>query len=319
MPHRPVILGIVGDSAAGKTTLSNGIAKILGADRVTVICVDDYHRYDRQQRKELGITALHPDCNYIDIMEQHLRALADGEPILKPVYNHKTGTFDAPEYVRPKRYVIIDGLLGFHTAKLRDSFHVKVFLDPPEELRRQWKLTRDTTKRGYTQEAVLTELEKREADSAAYIRPQKRWADLVVRFYPPEEPPDYERLNVKLTLRPTLPQPDLSEVSANGGPGGAAIRLSVARDGGRLAEFLEIDGRTGSEQAAAIEEAIWAQQPELRHLLPEQLGTFVDGDAQRQSQPLALSQLFIAYHLLLRRLAKEETQRQAEQAGAAVL
>src|SRR5215216_194286 len=148
MPHRPVILGIVGDSAAGKTTLSNGIAKILGADRVTVICVDDYHRYDRQQRKELGVTALHPDCNYIDILEQHLRALAAGEAILKPVYNHSTGDFDPPEYVAPKRFVIVEGLLGFHTAPLRDAFQVKVFLDPPEPLRREWKMKRDLARRG---------------------------------------------------------------------------------------------------------------------------------------------------------------------------
>ncbi len=50
MPKRvehPIILGIVGDSASGKTTLSAGVAQILGADHCTVICTDDYHRYDR--------------------------------------------------------------------------------------------------------------------------------------------------------------------------------------------------------------------------------------------------------------------------------
>src|SRR5919202_3401760 len=128
MPHRPVVLGIVGDSAAGKTTISAGIAKTLCADQVTVICVDDYHRYNREQRKALDITALHPDCNYIDIMEQHVRALAEGQPILKPVYNHGTGDFDPPEYVRPRRFVIIEGLLGFHSPRLRDAIHVKVYL-----------------------------------------------------------------------------------------------------------------------------------------------------------------------------------------------
>ncbi|WP_310488135.1 zeta toxin family protein, partial [Chamaesiphon sp. VAR_69_metabat_338] len=65
MSNRPIILGIVGDSAAGKTTLTRGIAQILGTENVTVIGTDDYHRYDRQQRAELNITALHPDCNYL--------------------------------------------------------------------------------------------------------------------------------------------------------------------------------------------------------------------------------------------------------------
>ena len=76
MTHRPIILGIVGDSAAGKTTLTRGIAQVLGPENVTIICTDDYHRYNRKQRAEIGITALHPDCNHLDIMQQHLTLLS---------------------------------------------------------------------------------------------------------------------------------------------------------------------------------------------------------------------------------------------------
>jgi phosphoribulokinase len=47
---RPGILGIVGDSATGKTTLSAGIAEILGRGRVTVFLTDDYHKYLREER-----------------------------------------------------------------------------------------------------------------------------------------------------------------------------------------------------------------------------------------------------------------------------
>ena len=50
-PPRPVMLAIAGDSAAGKTTLTRGIAAALGADRATALCVDDYHRYDRVERR----------------------------------------------------------------------------------------------------------------------------------------------------------------------------------------------------------------------------------------------------------------------------
>ncbi len=99
MPNRPIILGIVGDSAAGKTTLTRGIAQVLGEENVTVICIDDYHRYDWTQRAQIGISALHPDCNYLDIIQQHLNLLRTGQSILKPIYNHHTGTFDPPEYI----------------------------------------------------------------------------------------------------------------------------------------------------------------------------------------------------------------------------
>src|SRR5207248_8629288 len=52
-PRRPVMLAIAGDSAAGKTTLARGIAETLGADRATARSVDDYHRYDRAQRRDV--------------------------------------------------------------------------------------------------------------------------------------------------------------------------------------------------------------------------------------------------------------------------
>ena len=136
------MLGVVGDSAAGKTTLTDGIVNIFGSHRVTAICIDDYHRYDREARKARSITPLHPDCNYLDIMEQHLRLLSSGEPILKPVYNHDHGTLDAPELFEPSDYVVIEGLLAFHSKALRDCFDVKVYLDPPEEVRRAWKIKR---------------------------------------------------------------------------------------------------------------------------------------------------------------------------------
>ena len=58
MPKRvehPIILGIVGDSASGKTTLSAGVAQILGEEHCSVFCTDDYHRYDRGERADSGM------------------------------------------------------------------------------------------------------------------------------------------------------------------------------------------------------------------------------------------------------------------------
>ena len=264
MPHRPILLGVVGDSAAGKTTLSTGVAELLGGDaHVTVICTDDYHRYNRVERKARGITPLHPDCNYIDILEQHLETLADGRPILKPVYNHRVGDFDPPVYVKPQRFVIVEGLLGFHTPAMRSCYHVKVFLDPPETLRRRWKVSRDCAKRGYSPEEVLAELERRETDSATFIRTQQAWADLVVRFFPPAEPPDAEHLNARVTLRSTLAHPDLTRLQQSAGEAGGVLRLAVGREHGRLVELLEIAGTVSASEAVAIQGAIWRQHPSL--------------------------------------------------------
>src|SRR5260370_18386350 len=111
---RPIILGIVGDSAAGKTTLSRGIAQIFGDEFASVLCTDDYHRYNRQQRKELDITPLNPACNYLDMMAQHLRLFRKGDPIFKPHYDHSLAEFGPPQYIFPRAFLIFAGLLRFY-------------------------------------------------------------------------------------------------------------------------------------------------------------------------------------------------------------
>ena len=87
MTQRPILLGIVGDSAAGKTTITHGLTQLLGPERVSHVCTDDYHKYDRQERARLNITPLHPDCNYLDILELHLERTHYGQSMLKPVYD----------------------------------------------------------------------------------------------------------------------------------------------------------------------------------------------------------------------------------------
>src|SRR5579863_6967540 len=208
---RPVMLGIVGDSGSGKTTITRGLVRVLGEDQVTAICTDDYHRYDRRQRAERDITPLDPDCNHLDILAQHLGHLRRKEPIMKPVYQHTDGSFGAPVYFEPGRFVVSEGLLGFYTPELAENFDVRVYLDPPEELRRHWKVQRDCSRRGYTTDQVLSELDRREPDSERFIRPQRHHADIVVSFQPGLGE-DQEHLDCKLTLRDTLTHPDLTGV-----------------------------------------------------------------------------------------------------------
>ncbi|UBF24088.1 phosphoribulokinase [Kovacikia minuta CCNUW1] len=306
MTDRSIILGIVGDSAAGKTTLTKGIAQFLGPENVTIICTDDYHRYDRKQRAELGITALHPDCNYLDIMQQHLSLLRAGQPILKPIYNHTTGTFDPPEYIKPNRFVIVEGLLGYSTRGAREAYDVKVYLAPPEDLRAKWKVKRDTQKRGYNEEQVLAEMAKREPDSENFIRPQRQWADLVVTFYPPEgqSGDNGGHLNVRLVLRPNIPHPDLTQVvDPKSQYSNAAIRLGLDRDMSKPVDVLEIDGHATSDQVAELEHFICGDIPHLlnicnRDMNPE-LGKVTGTTGETlQSYPLALTQLLVAFHML---------------------
>lgn len=295
-PGRPVLLAIAGDSAAGKTTLTAGLVEALGAERCVSLCTDDYHRYDRQERKALPFTALHPDCNYLDIMEQHLQLLATGQPILKPVYDHSSGQLVRPERVEPNDFIIVEGLFPLHSKLARACFDVTVYLDPVEEIRRGWKVQRDTRKRGYTPEQVLAELERREPESAAYIRPQRQHADIVVRFAPiaGRNDPAGTPLSAELMLRPTIRHPDLGEVLQ---PGlSRTMHLKLARDtDGRPVDTLHIHGYVPREESIAVEKAVWASMGAPGGGAPECLGR-LGPDAR--SEPLAITQLLLLHHLL---------------------
>ncbi len=293
---RPVILGVVGDSAAGKTTITRGLVRVLGEDNVAHICTDDYHRYDRKQRAELGITPLQPDCNHLDIIAQHLIHLRRGEPILKPVYRHQDGTFGPPVYVRPERFTVIEGLLGYYLPEMRDIYDVRVYLNPPEDLRRRWKVQRDCSRRGYTTDQVLAELDRREPDSEAFIRPQRRHADMLVSFLPGDggDGEDPTHLDAELTLRDGLPHPDLMPF-VNGEPDG----LQLVE--GHPERILRIPGRIDPGHAEAIEEAIWERMHFATHLRARRLGEFTVGTDLHRSESLALVQLVILYHLVTAR------------------
>ncbi len=314
MYQKSILLGVVGDSAAGKTTISAGIAKILGENRVTVICTDDYHRYNRAQRKEMGISALDPACNYMQVMEQDLDLLRRGHPILKPIYNHHTGDFDPPEYIEPTEFIIAEGLLGFHNRGLRRNFDVKVYLGPETELRYAWKINRDTKKRGYTEAQVLESLKKRENDSANFIEPQADKSDILVNFYRPEGYEEGGYFNARLLLRPTLLHPNLQELIECDEDGNGMICSSVIRQGDWLTEALDIRGAISNEKAAQVEELIWERlierSPKLHEWQPDEIGSYMEGDESYTSHPLGLTQLLIAYQMLLAREGLREELRE---------
>jgi phosphoribulokinase len=300
MSTAPVMLAIVGDSAAGKTTFTQGIVRLLGEDRVAVICTDDYHRYDRKQRAELKITPLDPACNYMDIMEQHLRALAAGEAVLKPVYDHTDGSFTAPTYVAPGQFTVVEGLLAIATKAMRDCFTLKVYLDPDEDLRRNWKVERDCAKRGYTPEQVLKEIDQRQPDVDAFIRPQRTSADHVVRFEPPNGPVvDQAHLSMRMVLRPTISHRDLTELVEKAVADGChSLRLELGRDAGHPVDFLYVAADISAEETAHVESLLWERMDFEHHLERTDIGTFLEGNRNRHSDSLAIAQLFIAYHLL---------------------
>ena len=164
------VIGVAGDSGSGKTTFTNAIRQIFGPDLVATITLDDYHRYNREERKRLDITPLHPDANNLVQLETDVERLRDGRAITKPVYNHETGTFDPPVPFASKKIIILEGLHTLFTPRLRELMDFSVFVDPDAEVRYAWKRRRDTGERGYSPAEVTEEITRREKDYETLYR-----------------------------------------------------------------------------------------------------------------------------------------------------
>jgi len=233
------------------------------------------------------------------VMEQHLQLLALGRPVLKPVYDHATGKLARPVLVEPREFVIVEGLLPLHTKLARACFDITVYLDPPEDIRRKWKVRRDCAERGYTPDAVLAELDRRAPDSAAFIRPQRQRADIAIRFAPvaghARQPGGDGSLSAEILLRPTIGHPDLSRVLTDDDR--RTVHLKLIRDSdGRPVDALHVHGHAPREDSRIVEKAIWAQLSfDHGAVPPGPLGQYAPG---RRGEALAIAQLLLLWHLL---------------------
>jgi len=299
MSRRPIMIAVGGDSGTGKTTLCRGLDKIFGADRIETICLDDYHSLDREQRKSVGFTALDPRANNFAAMEEDMWTLRDGKPISKPVYDHADGRIKGPEVIEPKEIVVVQGLFPLYTRALRQLFDVTVWLDPETELKVAWKILRDVTQRGYSEEQVRAEIEKRQPDIRAHISPQAKFADVTVRFSRPatwSTNPDNAHLTAQIRKGGRFRPLDYSEFASTS----THLRqLATTGHGGHPETIIELDGQIADDVAEAVQDKIWAHMDSHAHLRPERLGEFTSAKGVQVSHSLALAQLLIARRVVL--------------------
>lgn len=293
------MLGLVGDSASGKTTLVRGVVRLLGHNGVTPVCLDDYHRYTRAEMAARGLTAADPAANDLDLMAAHLAALRAGGSIRKPVYDHRSGTLRGPETVAATGLVVAYGMLTLTPPATAGLFDLAVFLEPDEALRRAWRLERDVRERGYTPEEVRARHAARERDAARFIAIQRPHAALVVRFRG-DPGGDPAATAAELTLRrgpaPDPLAPALDGLAAAGLPG-LAIARDILDEDGRPADRLTLGPAVGPAAPAAAA-LITAGVEGLRPPPLDALGQVRAPAGTHHSPALALTQLLIVRRLI---------------------
>ncbi len=180
------VLGIGGDSGAGKSTLIQYL-KHMFHDRLLQLEGDGDHKWERGDENWQAFTHLDPKANLLHRQADQVSLLKSRKTIKRSDYDHHTGKFTEADKIKPKDFLVIAGLHPFYLPKMRKVIDLKIFLDLGEALRTSWKIQRDQKERGYTVEQVLAALEKRKSDSEHYIKPQKQFTDLIIRFFPAEE------------------------------------------------------------------------------------------------------------------------------------
>lgn len=175
------IIGLAGDSGAGKSSLLKFFSNLFGDD-LLLIEGDGYHKWDRYDSNWDNYTPLNPKANNLDKMFYDMQSLKQNKSISFSDYNHSTGKFDEPRIINPKQKIIFAGLHSLYTQELRELEDLKIYLNTDEDLRLFWKYKRDISERGYSKEQVKKSIEKRLKDSKKYIRPQIHYADIIINI-----------------------------------------------------------------------------------------------------------------------------------------
>jgi uridine kinase len=172
-----MLIGISGDSGTGKTTLAHNLF-----DETLVIECDCFHKWDRYSDNWKIFTHLNPDANNLNEQYEAVNDIKNEKPITITNYDHYTGQFKSPEAIHPKKHNIFCGLLTFPDLNHAKLYDIKIFIDVDEDLKISRKMERDVNHRGYKYQDVVKNIHRRRADYDKHVLPQKKLADIVVKY-----------------------------------------------------------------------------------------------------------------------------------------
>ena len=184
MSKHPVIVGVAGGTASGKTTISEAILDRVGREHVALIQHDAYYRDLRhltfEERCQVNFD--HPDSLESDLLVAHLDALCRGESVEVPLYDFSLhARCQETRRVEPCPVILVEGILIFAERALRERFDIKVYVDADADLRFIRRLRRDISQRQRTVESVIDQyLNTVRLMHLEFVEPSKRYADVIV-------------------------------------------------------------------------------------------------------------------------------------------
>ncbi|CAN5898515.1 uridine kinase [soil metagenome] len=181
---KPFMIGIAGGTGSGKTTVARRIYESLHLDSAVFLDQDSYYReldhLPLEERRTINFD--HPDSLDNDLLVEQLQRLVASEAIEKPLYDFAAHT-RAPETqrVEPRDVILVEGILLFVDARLRELFDLKIFVDTEADVRFIRRLRRDLELRGRTIDSVIDQyLTTVRPMHYEFVEPSKRYADIIL-------------------------------------------------------------------------------------------------------------------------------------------
>jgi uridine kinase len=181
---KPIIIGVAGGTASGKSTVAEAILQRVGREHIAYIQHDSYYRdlshLPLEERARMNFD--HPDALETELLVEHLRQLQAGQPIEVPIYDFATYTRTGrTRRIEPRRVVLVEGILIFVDKQLRDMMDIKLYVDTDADMRFIRRLQRDIRERGRTLESVIHQyLETVRPMHLEFVEPSKRYADIII-------------------------------------------------------------------------------------------------------------------------------------------
>lgn len=177
-------IGIAGGSGSGKTTVVKKIVEALPEDSVAVVPQDAYYLDNGHLTTEekLKINFDHPNSIEWPLLINHLERMKRGETIPMPRYNYVTCARAKDTIpVKPKKVVIVEGILLMTQLELRNLLDIKLFVATDSDERLIRIIKRDIIERGRSYNEVLDHYKKYvKSMHQQFIEPSKQYANLII-------------------------------------------------------------------------------------------------------------------------------------------
>lgn len=182
-PGEPLVIGVAGGTASGKSTLASALVARL-PDQATLLVHDRYYHPLPEALRDRPIAHNfdHPDALDTARLVADLDRLRTGEGAWVPVYDFaRHDRADEEAWVPPRPVVVVEGILVLADPALRERLHRAIYVHTPDDLRLIRRLRRDVARRGRTVEAVLAQYEATVRPMhEQFVAPSRAHADVVV-------------------------------------------------------------------------------------------------------------------------------------------